>query len=376
MTEQDEQSSVSTISLTRIEWIWQSNPDPCSTSQSAKWSYYSDVENLIIEEAFSAKQTRAMLDDYYIDFKHSIQISNNGDKKQRPVKRVVCKREDKHLREEHFLPDPIAPKRPDGGEYGWVSPFILQVRKELNLELTEQLPSQDETIVPMIVEKAALGIIEEGKKIRKQCEGEQMAKLLIEKKDKGIKEVWKCCAYLYSLTSFLFKTLNETMRFIGSEDHEQVWRSKSRTLGPFCLLLWDDPFNDKLHREMTLYRGANLTDEQIATYIDCSQRPMEYRSFQAFTSCSRNRAVAEMYSGNVLFIMEVLYAFTADLSPFSQYRDEEEELVTPGVCFSVQSMEFDENTNKHLIYMKLRQRYRGEHEQFFHHLFFDLRKVF
>ncbi|CAF4419559.1 unnamed protein product, partial [Rotaria magnacalcarata] len=51
----------------------------------------------------------------------------------------------------------------------------------------------------------------------------------------------------------------------------------------------------------------------------------EYRSFQAYTSCSRNRKKAEEF-GNTLFIMDVLYAFIADLSSLSEYADEEEEL--------------------------------------------------
>src|ERR1700722_10839038 len=146
---------------THIEWMWQSNPDPWSKSQPAEWSHFSDVENLIIEEAFSTDQNHAMLGKYCIDFRRNVQISRDDVNKQRLVKRLVCKGEGKHLREERFMFDPIAPKRPFGGQYGWVSPFILEVRKYLNLELTKQLPSRDKKIVPMIVEKAALGIIEE-----------------------------------------------------------------------------------------------------------------------------------------------------------------------------------------------------------------------
>ncbi|CAF1122885.1 unnamed protein product [Didymodactylos carnosus] len=321
--------------MTHIEWMCQTNSDPWSKSQPPEWSLYSDVENLIIEEAFETKQTHAMLDGCYIDFKHSIQICNNDDNKQRPVKRLVRKKDDKRLRRERFMLDPIAPKRPFGGEYGWVSPFIMEVRKDLKFD-KGQLPSRDETIVSMIVEKAVIGIIEEGKIARKQHEAEYMAKKLMEQQNSGIKEVWRCCAYLYSMNSFLYQKLNEAMRFIGSDEHEQVWRSKIRTLGPFCLLLWDDPFNNKLNTGKLLYRGAQLTDDQIITYKDYSGHFDEYRSFQAFTSCSRNRAVAEAFSGNALFIMQVLFAFTVDLSPFSEYPDEEEELITPGVCFTVQ----------------------------------------
>ena len=43
----------------------------------------------------------------------------------------------------------------------------------------------------MILEKAALGIIEEGKKIGEQHEAEKMAEMLKAKKSSGMKEIWK-----------------------------------------------------------------------------------------------------------------------------------------------------------------------------------------
>jgi hypothetical protein len=363
----NQQASELIQSSTHFEWMWQKNSDSWSASQLVEWSFYSDVENLIIEEAFKAKQSQAMLGSCRIDFERSVEICNNDDNKQRPVKRLACKRNDKHARKERFIPDPISPKRSFSGEYGWVSPFILAVRKDLKLD-KGQLPSRDETIVPIIVEKAALGIIEEGKKAGKQHEAEYMAKQLMKEQKSGMKEVWKSCAHLYTMTSFLYHKLNEAMRLIGNEEHEQVWQTKIHTLGPFCLLLWDDPFSNKLSMGKLLYRGANLSDDQIDTYKDCSKRPNEYRTFQAFTSCSRNRTVAEAFSGNALFIMQVLFAFTMDLSPWSAYNDEEEELVIPGVGFTVQRVEFEKNTKKHLIYLQLRQRFSGEYEQFFHNL--------
>ncbi|CAF3792941.1 unnamed protein product [Rotaria sp. Silwood1] len=76
----------------------------------------------------------------------------------------------------------------------------------------------------MIVEKAAVGIIEEGRLIGKRHVAEQMAEQLMAQQKKGIKEVWKCCARLYTMEEFLYKKLNEAMRLIGSEEQEQVWR--------------------------------------------------------------------------------------------------------------------------------------------------------
>jgi hypothetical protein len=64
--------------------------------------------------------------------------------------------------------------------------------------------------------------------------------------------------------------------------------------------------------------------------------------------------------------MEILFTFTMDLSPWSAYPDEEEELVIPGVCFTVQRLEYDNDSKKHTIYLQLRQRFSGEYELLFH----------
>jgi hypothetical protein len=345
-------------SLKTVEWMWQANPDPFSKNEPAKWNHYSDVENLIIEKAYSTKQSRAILDDYHIDFKANLQVSNSDAYKQRPVKRLVRKREDKHLREDRFMDLPVGSGRSFGGQYGWVSPFIVEVRRDLGLQIDE-LPSKKPDMIPMLVDKASQGIIKEGKHIGKQKEAEEMADILREKRNKGMEEVWRCCAYLYSLESFLYKTLNAAMRLVGNREDEQVWRSKVRTLGPFCLLLWDDPFNKKVKCDIELYRGANLTPEQIANYKEMAKHKDEYGSFQGFSSCSHNREKAEVF-GNTLFIMKVLFAFIADLRELSEYPDEEEELVTPGVCFRVERVDSDRKKDKHLIYLELRQRFCGK----------------
>jgi len=356
-------SSTAANSLKHIEWMWQSDANPWSKSEPAVWSHYSDVENLIIEEAYSNKQSKAKLDGYYIDFENNVQISNTDENKQRPVRRVVREREDKHLREARFVETPTASGQSLGGEYGWIPPFVVEVRRDLGLK-KEQLPSKNKDLVPILVEKAALGIVEEGKQIQKQCEAEMLANLLRKQKDNGMKEVWKCCAYLYSLESFLYKNLNVVMRMVGNKDDEQIWRSKIRTLGPFCLLLWDDPFNKRVQTKRTLYRGADLKPEQIVIYEHMAKHPDEYCSFQSFTSCSRNRKKAEEF-GNTLFIMDIEFGFMADLSKESEYPNEEEELLAPGICFCVTKIETDPKTRKQIIHLKLRPRWSGKYDNDF-----------
>ena len=349
----------SSKSSTRIQWMWNASPDPFSKSQPVEWKLYSDAENMIIEEEFQTGQKFVILDNYSIDFKHNIQILDSDCNKQRPVRRKICNRDDHRLREERFTSTSINPKRPFSGLYRWISPFIKEVVKDLNIT-SRQLPSKDASIVPMVVEKAALGIIEEGKKIGKQREAEHIATKLRQKKDAGIKEVWECCAHLYSLESFLCKNLNETMRLIGSAEHDQDWRSKVRTLGPFCLLLWDNPFSyETTEKGRILYRGAELSDKQVSAFEDeCLKEDKPIRSCPPLTSCSPNQAKAEVF-GNVLFIMAVKYAFTMDLQPSAVYPDEEEELLSPGICFTVDRVE--KVKNKHLIYLKHVQQYRREY---------------
>ncbi|CAF3850635.1 unnamed protein product [Rotaria sp. Silwood1] len=343
------------------EWVWKSNPNPWSESEPAVWSHYSDVENLIIEQAFADEEPTAVFSNYYIDFKSSIQVSKIDHNKKRPVKRVVRKKEDKSRREARFLDLPVSYGPSFAGEYGWISPFVRETKEYLKLKENEE-PSKDRKLIPMLVEKAARGIIEESKYFKKKWEGERMANTLREKENQDMREVWKCCAYLYTTDSFLYKTLNATMRFVGDKEHEDVWRSKICTLGPYCLLLWDDPFNRTLTINKTLYRGANLLPEMIAKYEDLKDTG-DYGSFQAFTSCSRNRKKAEEF-GNCLFILQIEFAFIADVSQLSEYSGEEEELITPGVSFRVHNVELDRNTNQRTIDLKLRQRFSGEYGTF------------
>jgi hypothetical protein len=345
-----------------VEWIWKSNPNPFDKTQQAEWKHYSDVESCIIEKAWAAGQTQVIIDDYIIDFETGRQTSRTDSYKQRPVKRFIRNRNEKRIRESRFTDLPVSVGKSSGGQYGWISPFIVEVRRRFKLG-DAKLPSKNPELIPGLVEKAAQGIIEEGQKIGKVKEAEGMANMLREHMNSSMKEVWKCCVHLYTLQSFLYPLLNATLRLIGSKDNEAEWQNKITTLGPFCLLLWDDPFNTKLVKDKTLYRVADLLPEHIDEYRQMAGIEDEYRSFQSFVSTSRNRAAAEIFKGNTLFIMKVCRAFVADVSQLSEYEIEEEELITPGVCFCVKSVEPGKASGKHIIRLELKQRFNGKCER-------------
>ena len=348
-------------SSTDIQWSSNPNQTPLDEFDRLKWTKFSVEDSRTIEEAFAANQTHVILNNCRIDFESMSQISIDVDGQRRLIRREIYQRDKKRSRDKYVMPDPICPLWQFNGSCGWVSVFIQEVRKALEVQ-KGQLFSKDRTFISIFVEKAAEGIIKEGEAIGELEEAERIAQTLMEHRNKGIQEIWKCCAYLFTLDTFLFQVLNETMRLVGSEEHERVWRSKIETLGPYCLLLWDDPFHNKPNTSNeVLYRGVKLSKDMIDAFEKCS--PTEHGTFQAFSACTRNRHVAEQF-GNVIFVITVKYAYTMDLSLFSKFPEEEEVLISPGVCFTVSHVEFDRDVNKHLIYLDLDHRLNGKYDPY------------
>jgi len=337
-----------------VEWFWKSDDDPFSNTESSEWNRYSDIENIIIEEAFTIlKKPIVILDDYHIDFEHRVQIANDDKSKQRPVKRVEMNREDVRLREARFMPNPIAPTSSFHDLVGVRKIFIDTFMEQFHITIPKEWDNRKYEIL----EKAMSGILYEGQLAGKESEAKWINQQLEKVKTKTKKEISECCVYLYSLESFLYKILNHTMRLIGDKDHENVWRSKLETLGPFAFLLFYHLSYETTARRVgaTVYRGAQLSNEMIAEYQHAAQSNDARRSFQAFTSCSRNRAKAEQF-GNVLFVIDranrtSYRTLNTDISYLSAYPDEEEVLIRPGRAFKIESVEFDKTKNKHIIYL-------------------------
>ena len=287
---------------------------------------------------------------------------DRGDLKYKPklpVDNIKEGQNAKRIRPERFVSDSILPNRPFGDQYGFIPFFIKKAAEHLKLT-KHRLPSKDSGVVPMVVEKAAVGITQEAAQQDQQSEGKYAADELLKVKDLGMKEVWKCCAHLYTKSTFLYTLINETMRWIGDEEHKSIWEDRIETLGPFCLLLWDNPFDKHMAKpETILYRGARLSTDYIAAFNKSwTKDSRALHSFQAFTSCTRDRRVAEIFADTgVLFVMRVKLAFTVDLKPYSQFPDEEEELLFPGACFRIDSLQFDKDAKRHLIHLTIHQKH-------------------
>ena len=334
----------------RIEWFWQSNADPWS-SESAEWCAYSDVDTAIIEEAFQQKLPDVLLDDFTISFKHLVQISNDDQLKQRPMKRVVSTETSK-IRDARFMQSPVNPSAPFG--HANLGDFRRKAHYHFKLPgfayTHENNSLQNPANRRRMVEKAAEGIIIEGNKAGKRRQGEWFAQQLLNVIDGTAVEVWRVCARLYTMQSFLFEKLNECMRLEGDEEHEQLWKSKVPTFGPFSLLLYY--LGEYTDEKLTVYRGCHLNDNLIQQYREkLATEPNTAIVFPAFTSTSRNRNTAEQF-GNVLFTIEIdRYYDGCDVSPYSNFN-EEEILLAPYFMFYIQSCNFNEVDDKWIIHLR------------------------
>ncbi|CAF1065814.1 unnamed protein product [Rotaria sp. Silwood1] len=200
-----------------------------------------------------------------------------------------------------------------------------------------------------VVKEAAQGIIEEGEKVGKLIAAKYIADALLQAfKDD---DLWRCCIYLYTLESFLYRCINRALR------DEDITKLKS--LGPYCYLLhWsligDQSVNVSNNKEKQLftgivYRGMNLEEWAIESYKTAKD---SYRSWPAFTSTTKNREIASLF-GNVLFIIDIQndVFISQDISMVSQMKDEEEVLLRAGTIFKILDIEYDTTEEKHLIYL-------------------------
>ncbi len=130
---------------------------------------------------------------------------------------------------------------------------------------------------------------------------------------------------------------------MGDKQHEELWKSKVVTFGPFAHFL--GLVGAREYKKMIMYRGANLSNDLIDKYRN---NLGAYLTFPAFTSTSRNRQKAEQF-GNVLFIISSTSLDGTDVSSYSDYPDEEEILFRNDFAFYIRSCTFDANKQKWII---------------------------
>ena len=328
-----------------ILWVWRSNTAPSDLSVR-EWMAYADVENEIIEEAYQQNKSEAILDDFHINFKRLLQISNTNEVEQRPVKRITRNENERRVRENRFLPISISSIKAFADDSSTFD-YVDQVEEKF-----KSFYRFDEELCRLkFIEAAAHGVLIEGKRAGREREGEWMAQQLLNVKEGTAEEVYPVCARLYSMDSFLYRKMNELLRLITdyNDDSKTLVNDSISTFGPFIYLLASFyPPNGNSCK--TVYRGALLSDDMIDQFQQaCITKQIQ--SFPAFTSASRNRDVAEVYAGNVLLRIDIDWE-GSDICPYSNFPDEEEILIRNDFLFVVKSAIFDTTKKIWIIHLE------------------------
>jgi hypothetical protein len=250
------------------------------------------------------------------------------------------------VREERFTSgNGVCSLRP----FATYSPFQISFARDLegHFGMYEGIPDDALTI---LVEKAAKGIIDEGKSLGgNQVDAEKMAQRLLSVKDGKRDDIWKVCVKLYTMSNFLFKKMNEIMRIdFNQTEYATHALDKLPTFGPFVFLLQKlaPPYVDL---NTIVYRGVNLSDNFIKQFNDEAVKDVRERLiFQAFTSTTRNKEVAKMFAGNSLFEI-CIGCLGIDIAQYSDIPDEEEVLLMPEFWCRIESCVYNETLSKWIL---------------------------
>jgi hypothetical protein len=258
---------------------------------------------------------------------------------QRPIRRLNNDQinDEIAVRKKRFVVD-------DNGNY-FFPPFETNAKFGLSMihqwykNFTKTHRSNGEVREKDIVDAAIQGIEQEGlRNVEFRNEAAEICDELRKVRDCGNPlDIKKCAVHLYTRNGILSNLINKALR----ESDKRIYQN---TLGPFCYLIYSylclrNSFGVNPYRG-TVYRGAWLQPGMIGRFQKEMKNGAEFLTWLGFTSTTKNRAVADIFSGNTLF--EILLShedyFTSqgiDISHLSKMPDEEEVLLPPGFQFEI-----------------------------------------
>ena len=352
-----------------FQWFWCRN---VTTEREEQWQKFTDIENEIIEDGFNDKKLQIDLDgDYVITLTERFRYKKDRPQKRNKIKRVRFEidKDDGSLRKDRFC-SPV--------------PLVDQISLTINDEAVEdvtkikgptrlpriywtlELDKKNKTMANL-VEDAAYGILKQGTSEGRLCEARWLSEQLLAIKHFGNninalhyfkipKIIGETCIYIHTKESFWYKFIYELLKNPDVVTIEQL-----KIIGPFCHLLhWFMKNDSMIHKPVsTIYRSLHVTNEQHShEWMKTSVK------FLCFTSTTKNRTKAEQI-GNALLIIDLNIRDAVDdnddendnlccgtdISFLSAHSQEEEYLIWPGTDFYFVKYEFDNNKNKHLIYL-------------------------
>ncbi|CAF4969451.1 unnamed protein product [Rotaria sp. Silwood1] len=333
----------------KIMWYWQSNDDPFSNKQSARWNAYSDADIQTIEDAYQSKKKTVKIGNYMIDIDSKLQIKINDPSKVRPIMRECISKvveTNNPLRQQRFFSEEPKFTKSFDEVHEKGSKFIIDWKEKILANDSEfkQCVRQDLRL-KRCADLAGKGIIIEGNELGRSNEAKAIS---IELTNAGT-NLFQIVVKLYTNDSFLYPEMNKALR---EKDF-----SKLSTFGPYVYLLHQLLIESSLMvYNTTVYRGALLSAEMIEQYKSSEG---EIAKWLGFSSTSRNRSKSENWLGsNTLFIIDIKqepHPFDCgyDISRFSSFPNEEEVLLLAGGRFKIERVDFDTASNKYFIYLSV-----------------------
>lgn len=360
-------------------WACQINVDSEDATQKVEWMPYPDPTSSVIENAYQRGDEQAIIDeDCCIDLKQLTEVHTDHSDKQRRIRRERryspslssgTEAEQGAARSKR-LSFPLSSvtrcsTSEDTNYHGssFIIDWLLKFTKgELNVTF--------DSIFPVLVQ----GLQYEGRSVP----AEQIDDIVNElyevkeknhgkKEEKKIQELQICCTKLYTKECYIFRVVNTTLR-----DND---RSKLDSLGPYIYLVYDyigcgrhtnnlsiyQRFRQSLRltkpHPMIVYRGDRISLEILEKYRQASGDKTKYFKWLPFVSTSLKRTIAEKFARNVLYIIELqrdsTYDLFTNLIQITEFQEEEEILLQPGVRFLVNKVESDNLTGLSIVYMKI-----------------------
>ncbi len=280
---------------------------------------YSRPDQLALEHAFQAGESGVQLQENLINFSSGLQVSMSYEES------IV----------QRMMPKPNNRRR----KYRSLA-FSKGESIQLIPIIDHCLSSSVSTCISAVID----GIRHEGLLQKKHTEVEKVVQLLeqIPKNDTDL--IGLRCIYLYTRDSFIYRVLNT---FLRDQDF-----SKVPTLGPFFKILYLQFSKYRLEpneaESLMVYRGTKLNSSELRAF----RRGTGKKSFYwlQFLSTSKNLEVAKMYEKNAFFIIRLnkLYGDgrAMQIPKLSQFEEELEVLLRPGVEFSIDKCVCDDEEKK------------------------------
>lgn len=308
-----------------------------ASSQSPEWSHqeidyhtkkpigpvqlYARDEEVVLEQAFRQQPSMVELGNATISFSEGLHISD--DSSIHRVNRSAIKKGKLRQRHKHL------------------AFYNRQIAVEDPIIVDCLAPSIDDSAANIIG-----GILKEGVLQNLESQARQLVQKLQATDENNNVLIGLAVIKLYTNASFLPESLD---KFLRERDY-----SKVNTLGPFCKLLYAQ-FNKYQSNvdSLKVYRGDYLCSRDIRAY----KRGIGKKSYRwlGFTSTSTSEEVAQKFIQNAYFIigLEKIYndGRALYIGKLSNFPDEDEVLLRPGVEFSINKFEYNEETKINTFYL-------------------------